>query len=327
MRVRVRAAGGCGCRRRLHASRATSRLSTRARPPRAPRRAGRPRPAPTPLPARAVVAPVPSASRRATARPPPSTRPTPNRSSDLTPPPHRGAACPGGHRPCDPRRGEPCPRTSPDEGRPPPCRRSRRDRDHRPHRGIPPTIVGRPRVGRRLAHRRCGGPIHQGLPPTTSRRVPARRDAARPTVPWIRRRSSARRCPRRPTRLAVRPCHLPPTIVARRVHPRGCCETPSSRPRAPRSPSDRSRNPRIPWTRVGPGPDPSSGRAKRNPNLEAWGAAYSVAPHAPEWRGDEPGRKRREGGSGTEPPPRMRNPAATYSPRGNPPKYHRRWWA
>jgi len=23
----------------------------------------------------------------------------------------------------------------------------------------------------------------------------------------------------------------------------------------------------------------------------------------------------------------MRNPAATYSPRESPPKYHRRWWA
>jgi hypothetical protein len=38
-----------------------------------------------------------------------------------------------------------------------------------------------------------------------------------------------------------------------------------------------------------------------------------------------PGRKRRKGPS--RGPSSLRNPAASYSPRGSLPKYHRRWWA
>ena len=41
----------------------------------------------------------------------------------------------------------------------------------------------------------------------------------------------------------------------------------------------------------------------------------------------EPRLKRRRPGEPLAPGPRHKNPAASYSPAGSPPKYHRRWWA
>ena len=129
----------------------------------------------------------------------------------------------------------------------------------------------------------------------------------------------------------VEPPDLPPRAADRPLPVPALESRPEGRPAAPERRSPLSGRPGRDPPRAAPEPpleeEPDAGRPPRERDgSEAGGRGISTTYRA--WWGSESEEAARE----REKDPRggpfhMRNPAASYSPRESPPKYHRRWWA